>query len=68
MRWDSALTPRIERAAIIEEAGGLKQAVLEFFADRLKVQQREAGVRHDLIDAVFAAGTTRTISSASSPG
>jgi glycyl-tRNA synthetase beta chain len=26
-----------------------------FFADRLKVQQREAGVRHDLIDAVFAA-------------
>jgi glycyl-tRNA synthetase beta chain len=25
-----------------------------FFADRLKVQQREAGVRHDLIDAVYA--------------
>lgn len=31
-------------------------AVLDFFADRLKVQQREAGVRHDLIDAVFALG------------
>lgn len=30
--------------------------VLSFFADRLKVQQREAGVRHDLIDAVFALG------------
>jgi len=30
--------------------------VLEFFADRLKVQQREAGVRHDLIDAVFTLG------------
>ena len=30
--------------------------VLTFFADRLKVQQREAGVRHDLIDAVFALG------------
>jgi glycyl-tRNA synthetase beta chain len=29
---------------------------MEFFADRLKVQQREAGVRHDLIDAVFALG------------
>lgn len=28
--------------------------LLAFFADRLKVQQREAGVRHDLIDAVFA--------------
>ena len=30
--------------------------ILEFFADRLKVQQRDAGVRHDLIDAVFALG------------
>ncbi len=30
--------------------------VLDFFADRLKVQQKEAGVRHDLIDAVFALG------------
>jgi len=30
--------------------------IIEFFADRLKVQQREAGVRHDLIDAVFALG------------
>ena len=29
--------------------------LIDFFADRLKVQQREAGVRHDLIDAVFAA-------------
>nr|WP_298927744.1 glycine--tRNA ligase subunit beta [uncultured Erythrobacter sp.] len=34
-----------------------KQAdIIDFFADRLKVQQREAGVRHDLIDAVFALG------------
>ena len=30
--------------------------VREFIVDRLKVQQREAGVRHDLIDAVFALG------------
>jgi glycyl-tRNA synthetase beta chain len=42
-------------------ANGLRLPVaegdlLEFFADRLKVQQREAGVRHDLIDAVFALG------------
>ena len=40
---------------------GLRFAVAEgdllgFFADRLKVQQREAGVRHALIDAVFALG------------
>jgi glycyl-tRNA synthetase beta chain len=30
--------------------------LLEFFADRLKVALREKGVRHDLIDAVFALG------------
>lgn len=30
--------------------------LLEFFADRLKVHLRERGVRHDLIDAVFALG------------
>ena len=30
--------------------------ILAFAIDRLKVQQREAGVRHDLIDAVFALG------------
>ena len=30
--------------------------LLPFLTDRLKVQQREAGVRHDLIDAVFALG------------
>ena len=33
-----------------------EQHILNFLADRLKVQQREAGVRHDLIDAVFALG------------
>jgi glycyl-tRNA synthetase beta chain len=33
-----------------------KAEFLSFFADRLKVQQREAGVRHDLIDAVFSLG------------
>ncbi|PZQ23121.1 MAG: glycine--tRNA ligase subunit beta [Sphingopyxis macrogoltabida] len=31
--------------------------VRHFVVDRLKVQQREAGVRHDLIDAVFALGS-----------
>ena len=28
--------------------------LLAFFADRLKVQLREQGARHDLVDAVFA--------------
>ncbi|MES2781265.1 MAG: glycine--tRNA ligase subunit beta, partial [Pseudomonadota bacterium] len=32
------------------------EKLIDFFADRLKVQQREAGVRHDLIDAVFSLG------------
>lgn len=33
---------------------GLSDDLLAFFADRLKVQQKEKGVRHDLIDAVFS--------------
>ncbi len=30
--------------------------MLSFFADRLKVQLRDKGARHDLVDAVFALG------------
>jgi glycyl-tRNA synthetase beta chain len=44
---DSQAAHRLDRTA---------PEVLDFFADRLKVQQREAGVRHDLIDAVFSLG------------
>jgi glycyl-tRNA synthetase beta chain len=36
--------------------GSTSWELLDFFADRLKVQQREVGVRHDLIDAVFSLG------------
>jgi glycyl-tRNA synthetase beta chain len=32
--------------------------LLSFFADRLKVQLREQGARHDLVDAVFATSPT----------
>jgi glycyl-tRNA synthetase beta chain len=56
VRWKAALTPNIERGRIIEEVEDLAAAILDFLEDRLKVQQREAGVRHDLIDAVFALG------------
>ncbi len=35
---------------------GLRETAVLSTTDRLKVQQREAGVRHDLIDAVFALG------------
>jgi glycyl-tRNA synthetase beta chain len=34
--------------------GGLASDLLAFLADRLKVQLREQGARHDLVDAVFA--------------
>jgi glycyl-tRNA synthetase beta chain len=36
--------------------GADQNGVLAFMLDRLKVQQKEAGVRHDLIDAVAALG------------
>jgi glycyl-tRNA synthetase beta chain len=54
-----ALANRARQAKTSEAAHKLDSTapeILEFFADRLKVQQREAGVRHDLIDAVFALG------------
>jgi len=56
------------RGSLANRAGQLKDSgpahrldktapeILDFFADRLKVQQRDAGVRHDLIDAVFSLG------------
>ncbi|KTE27757.1 MULTISPECIES: glycine--tRNA ligase subunit beta [unclassified Sphingopyxis] len=40
----------------VSDSAALASDLLDFFADRLKVQQREAGVRHDLIDAVFVLG------------
>lgn len=43
-------------ASLKSRFSGFEVQFLDFFADRLKVQQKEAGVRHDLIDAVFALG------------
>ena len=37
-------------------ADAVSADLLAFFADRLKVALREQGVRHDLVDAVFALG------------
>ncbi len=34
----------------------IAQDLLNFMSDRLKVQQKDAGIRHDLIDAVFSLG------------
>jgi glycyl-tRNA synthetase beta chain len=41
------------RQAIVD-SHKLPSDLLAFFADRLKVQLREQGARHDLVDAVFA--------------
>ena len=41
---------------IVPDAAGLADAVMAFIAERLKVSLRDRGVRHDLIDAVFAKG------------
>jgi glycyl-tRNA synthetase beta chain len=38
------------------ESQKLSTDLLAFFADRLKVQLRDQGARHDLVDAVFALG------------
>jgi glycyl-tRNA synthetase beta chain len=54
----SALDGLLEKrpkAAIIDSRE-LPIDLLAFFADRLKVQLREQGARHDLVDAVFALG------------
>jgi glycyl-tRNA synthetase beta chain len=60
-----ALIPRVDRAQLPDDPDLKKYALLSsldllpiglltFFADRLKVQLREQGARHDLVDAVFA--------------
>ena len=55
--WPDMPEEEYEQAkAWLDEFNGGELAAIgipEFIVDRLKVQQREAGVRHDVIDAVF---------------
>ena len=53
-RIDHKKYPFIERN--FQKGIAAENDLFHFFADRLKVQKMEAGVRHDLIDAVFALG------------
>jgi glycyl-tRNA synthetase beta chain len=46
--------PKIARGIGQNLAGSDEASLLSFFADRLKVQLREQGARHDLVDAVFS--------------
>lgn len=43
-------------AGVIGQSDRFAGDLVAFFADRLKVQLREQGARHDLVDAVFALG------------
>jgi glycyl-tRNA synthetase beta chain len=45
-----------ETAFAAPDTTGARQSLLAFFADRLKIQLRDNGSRHDLVDAVFAVG------------
>jgi len=49
---------RLQLLDVFAKAAKLSNAtdLLSFFADRLKVQLRDQGARHDLVDAVFALG------------
>lgn len=51
-----SLEPSPIQSDLIRNVGAIIEDVKQFLIDRLKVQQREAGVRHDLIEAAFATG------------
>jgi glycyl-tRNA synthetase beta chain len=52
----AALPTKMTETKTVKDAPGIAPAddLLSFFADRLKVHLRDAGARHDLVDAVFA--------------
>lgn len=59
--WErQAVADRLSPTLTIEGSTGFadkdRSDLLSFFADRLKVYLRDQGMRHDLIDAVFALG------------
>jgi glycyl-tRNA synthetase beta chain len=52
--WQRAVDRAIEQLSLRTEEW--RASLLAFLADRLKVQLRDQGKRHDLVDAVFALG------------
>jgi glycyl-tRNA synthetase beta chain len=54
MDYPGSTTPQIAPGVGQTLVSGTPDDLLGFFADRLKVQLREQGARHDLVDAVFA--------------
>jgi len=56
-QWFKSLTPRVHKFSadeVVNASAAATSDLLSFFADRLKVQLREQGARHDLVDAVFS--------------
>ncbi len=47
---------RLKLTRLLTEAAGPASEILDFFFDRLRVQLRAEGARHDVLSAVFAAG------------
>jgi glycyl-tRNA synthetase beta chain len=52
----NAANSAIAGLSVKSDTASLPSDLLSFFADRLKVQLREQGARHDLVDAVFSLG------------
>ena len=53
--WPSQQAPgSVEDFSLLQFTRKVSVDLLAFFADRLKVQLRDQGARHDLVDAVFA--------------
>ncbi|HUO53303.1 MAG TPA: glycine--tRNA ligase subunit beta [Rhodoblastus sp.] len=52
----AALFGEIATTFGVAETKELAESLLAFFADRLKIDLRDRGARHDLLDAVFALG------------
>ena len=50
--WDKDVLNEVQRS----DQQAARNSLLAFLADRLKVQLRDRGKRHDLVDAVFALG------------
>jgi glycyl-tRNA synthetase beta chain len=54
--FKAAAIAKIDSESDAMPEGELATDLLRFFADRLKVHLREAGVRHDLIGSIFSSG------------
>jgi len=55
--FDSGTSEDLNCHLALQKATTQAADMLDFFAERLKVQQRESGARHDLIESIFVQGT-----------